>query len=87
MLAVGLGFLTAAAFIALTVSAGVITACVVLGTAYAGGGLILAAFAAASHKHRPATQPTHTAAADWTGLAAAFAQGYGAGSSVKHRRH
>ena len=85
-LAVGLAFFTGAAWISLTVAADALTACLVLGSAYFGGGLILMAFASRkSHRTLSAPAPTVRSTPPWAEMVAAFMQGYGTG--MASRRH
>ncbi|MDF0600841.1 hypothetical protein P1J78_08870 [Psychromarinibacter sp. C21-152] len=91
-LCVGLGFLTVAAWIALTVAADALTAALVIGGAYAGLGLIVLVIsrlarprppAPAAPAAAPAAQPALAPAL--VGVAAAFLQGVGAGLASRRR--
>lgn len=84
MLTAGLGFLTVAGWIALSLAADTLTAALVIGCAYLGLGLILFFLAARR------ASPTARAALDSPkapplsmGLVAAFLDGFGAGSAYR----
>ena len=82
-LAVGMGFLSAAAFIAMAAAADPVTAALVLGAAYAGLGLILMAFAV--QRHRAPPPPVRPPAGPVLLVAAveAFTAGMAAGKSAR----
>lgn len=86
LLAVGIGFLTAAAFIGIAAATSVLTACIVIGIGYVGLGLIAAGFMAFDGfgKPKPA-EPQHTAInlAPYMALATAFIQGMSAGRGAR----
>lgn len=89
-LCVGLGFLTAAAWIMLAAATSALTATFVLGAVYAGLGLISLAFATARSRaayvpHSRARRQSVDPANPMASVAVAFLQGVGAGVTARQQ--
>ena len=78
LMLIGAGFLTVAAWIALAEAGGAQLAALVIGLAYFGLGLVIAALGT----RRPRVPPP-TPGVSMSGLSAAFAQGFGAGVATR----
>lgn len=84
IMAFGVGFLTVAAWIAISLAADTFTAALIIGSIYTGVGLIVLAFAFSSgDRHPPAAQPAQP---NYGAVVESFINGFTAGSHVRHRK-
>lgn len=91
VMSIGIGFLTVAAWIALSVAADHMTAAIVLGATYFGAGLITVVIAQRpkSNKRHFVTEQSHTSKTggdQYAKLAAVFLQGLSAGVAARQER-
>lgn len=84
-LAVGLGFLTVSAWLVLAALNGTVFAAGVIGTAYAGIGLILLALAAAGPARQDEEAPPEDRYGPFVQMATGFAAGLEAGRAARDR--
>ncbi|MGB2201440.1 MAG: hypothetical protein ACPH5G_08920 [Pseudooceanicola atlanticus] len=81
LMAIGAGFLTVAAWIALAEAHDAQYAALIIGSVYFGLGALVVAFGTRRPIHH--VPPTTAAAMTTGGLGAAFAQGFGAGAAAR----